>query len=311
MKSGGEFLAKTIYLANFGSDKLENLLAGFERHLKETDRGPSARSYMGDVKRFASWMQKRGGFNICAASPLDMIDYREYLQEYGGRNGTGAAPATVNRALISLKIFFNWLKKEGQINDNPAENTKPVAVAAVPAPKWLDRNQQAALMRTVRDSGKTRDEAMVGLMLHAGLRVDELCSLRRDDITISDRSGQVAVTGKGNKYREVPLNSTIRKILQRWLDENPEGPLFPNRYQKAISTRGVFKVVAEYAYHAKLVGVTPHTLRHTFCKNAIDRGIPIDQVAAMAGHSSLDVTKKYTTPSLADLQAAVERLAWE
>ncbi|MHB1420853.1 MAG: tyrosine-type recombinase/integrase [Bacillota bacterium] len=135
---------------------------------------------------------------------------------------------------------------------------------------------------------------MVELMLHAGLRVSELCALDRDHIHISARAGKVCVTGKGNKYREVPLNSTVRKILQRWNDENQAGPLFPNCYGQPVSTRGVFKLVAEYGYRAKLEEVTPHTLRHTFCKNAVDMGIPIDQVVAMAGHSTLDILRRLT-----------------
>jgi len=246
-----------------------------------------------------------------AVSPLDLVEYRAYLQQHGGRQKTGAAPATVNRALVSLKIFFNWLVKKRQINASPAEDIKSVAVATTPAPKWLDRNEQARLMHAIRKGGSARDEALIGMMLHAGLRVSELCSINKEAIQISDRKGQVAVTGKGNKYREVPLNITIRKILQPWLEQNQTEVLFPNRYGKPISSRGVFKLVAEYAYQAKLENVSPHTLRHTFCKNAIDYGTPIDQVAIMAGHSSLDVTKRYTTPSMADLQDAVERMAWE
>ena len=132
-----------------------------------------------------------------------------------------------------------------------------------------------------------------------------------EDIDLSDRAGNVSVTGKGNKYREVPLNISVRKMLEQWMNVNSTNPLFPNRYGIGISTRGVFKLVDNYAYKAKLEDVSPHTLRHTFCKNAIDRSIPIDQVAALAGHSSLDITKRYTTPSKDDLQAAVERMAWE
>lgn len=166
-------------------------------------------------------------------------------------------------------------------------------------------------MRAVR-GGKTRDVTLVGIMLHAGLRVSEVCALGREDVILSDRTGKIIVRkGKGNKYREVPLNKTIRTILYRWLEEKPEGPLFPNRNGNEMSSRAVFDVVAKYAYSAKLLEVTPHTLRHTFCKNLIDMGVPIDQVAVMAGHSSLDVTKRYTAPSMADLQKAVERTAWE
>ena len=305
-------MAKTLYLKDFGSDKLEGFLDGFERHIKETDRVNSARSYLGDVRRFAVWgKQKHDRFNIATVSPLDLVEYRSHLQKHSGRKGEGAKPATVNRALISLRIFYEWLRKQGRVRDNPVEDIKPVKESAKPAPRWLDRNQQANLMREVRTSSSARDEAIVGLMLHAGLRVSEVCSLRIGDISISARGGKVEVTGKGNKKREVPLNSTIRKILSRWLEENQADLLFPNRYGRSISTRGVFKMVANYAYQAKLEEVTPHTLRHTFCKNAIDRGIPIDQVAMMAEHSSLDVTKRYTVPSETDLQNGVERLAWE
>lgn len=246
-----------------------------------------------------------------AVTPLDLVEYRRYLQENGGRKGEEAKPSTVNRALISMKIFLGWLLKNGKIKDNPVEGIKPVAVAATLAPKWLGRNEQNRFFREVRESS-TRDEAIVGLMLHAGLRVSEVCALSRDDLQIRERAGKVIVRqGKGNKYREVPLNATIRKILERWLEENPEGPLFPNHHGRPISSRGVRHLISDYAYRAKSEGVSPHTFRHTFCKNQIDMGTPIDQVAIMAGHSSLDITKRYTAPTMADLQAAVERAAWE
>ncbi|HCJ79809.1 MAG TPA: hypothetical protein DHV84_07545 [Desulfotomaculum sp.] len=103
----------------------------------------------------------------------------------------------------------------------------------------------------------------------------------------------------------------MRKTLSLWLAENLEGSLFKNRHGNTISVRGVFGMVGKYAYRARLKDVSPHTLRHTFCKNAIDIGVSIDHVAVMAGHGSLDVTKRYITPSMADLEAAVEKMAWE
>lgn len=297
-------MPKIVYLTKNASDNLESILNGFERRLVETDRGNSTRSYVGDAIRFGNWMEGRAGY-IKQACPLDLVQYRNYLQ------AEGKSPATINRALISLRLLYSWLKSLGEVADNPVDDIKSVAVAAPPAPKWLDRSQQAALMRAVR-GGKTRDVTLVGIMLHAGLRVSEVCALDREDVILSDRTGKIIVRkGKGNKYREVPLNKTIRTILYHWLEEKPEGPLFPNRNGNEMSSRAVFDVVAKYAYSAKLSEVTPHTLRHSFCKNLIDMGVPIDQVAMMAGHSSLDVTKRYTAPSLADLQTAVEKTAWE
>ncbi|HBV97357.1 MAG: integrase [Peptococcaceae bacterium BICA1-7] len=301
-------MGSTIYLKKISHDKFEELLGQYETHLRETDRGSSIRSYLGDIRRFSGWMAGLYDvFNPAAISPLDMVQYRQHLQD------KQKTPATVNRALISLKLFFAWLVKQEAIKNNPAEDIKPVAEGARLAPKWLDGNQQAALMREVREGGSTRDEAIIGIMLHAGLRISEVCALQRGDLYIGDRAGKVIVRqGKGNKHREVPLNKTIRKILSRWMEENPKGPLFPNlRNGGPITSNGVYKHLIEYAYQVKLPELTPHSLRHTFCKSAIDRGIPIDQVAMMAGHSSLDVTKRYTAPSMEDLQGAVERMAWE
>lgn len=304
-------MPKTVYLEKFASEKLEVLLDGFRRHLLETDRAGSAKVYPGDVRAFAEWIAGRyGKFSPKGVTTLDVVDYRRYLQGRAGRKGK-ASPSTVNTALSSLKVFFGWLKSAGEIADNPVEGVKAVAEERA-APKWLNRNQQAALMRAVKESGNARDEAIVSLMLHAGLRVSEVCALEREDIQISERSGKVTIRkGKGNKYREVPLNKTVRKVLSQWLEKNPEGPLFPNRYGKPITERGIYGIIAEHAYRAKLEDVMPHTLRHTFCKNAVDAGVPLDRVAMMAGHSSLDVTKRYTTPSMADLQEEAEKWAWE
>jgi len=304
-------MAKVVYLKEFGSENFGGLLDRFQDHLCETDRGRAAKVYVADVRRFAEWIaSKYGSFNPAAITALDLVEYRQYLQNKPGRKGT-ACPGTVNRALVGLRVFFTWLIKTGQLQTNPAAEVKRVAVTDGLAPKWLERREQAALVHTVQEGGSLRDAAMVGIMLHAGLRISEACALDREDIEISDRKGTVTVRqGKGNKVRVIPLNKTIRKTLSDWLEANPEGPLWPNRYGQPITPRGVFKILAEYAYRAQLE-VTPHTLRHTFCKNLIDQGVPIDQVAMLAGHSSLDVTKRYTAPSMADLQSAVDRTAWE
>lgn len=301
-----------LHLVKTKPSEIEEIINSFTQYLLEKDRKGSTVSYTGDMSKFISWcIGKHGSFSPQEISPLDIVNYRDYLQEHGGRKGEKAAPTTVNRALVSLRVFFAWLQEKGEVAYNPAADIRPVRTAKKPAPKWLTRSEQAALMRAVKASGNPRDEAMIGLMLHAGLRISELCSLKREDIEIAPRSGHIRVRGKGNKERIVPLNITIRKILEVWLKEIPGDPLWPNRYGKPISVRGIRKLVEEYAYDARLKDMTPHTLRHTFCKNLIDSGVPLDQVAMLAGHESLDVTKIYTAPSEKDLQAAVEKVAWE
>ena len=286
------------------TDQTEMLVENFRQYLLRSDRAKSARSYVSDIRDFFTWLEKKA-ISIKSITPLDMTEYRAYLQIQGRK------PSTVNRKLVSLRIFFNWLVQQKLILDNPAENIKPVTTQGL-TPKWLTRQEQAALMRAVREKQNPRDEALITLILHTGLRVSEVASLIREDIFIGERSGKVIVRqGKGNKYREVPLNKTVRHVMQKWFKANPDGPLFPNRYKKPLSTRAIHNIISEYAYYAKLRDVSPHTLRHTFCKNLIDAGVPIDQVAMMAGHSKLDITRVYTAPSIDDLQSAVEKTAWE
>lgn len=248
---------------------------------------------------------------LCAVLHVIVVEYRSYLQGEEGRRGGRLAAATVNKNLVAVRVFFNWLKHMGVVRDNPADGVRQVAMERGLSPRWLDRKQQAALVHAVQGGGSVRDMAIIGLMLHAGLRIGEVCTLHREDIVVSERKGVVRVTGKGKKVREVPLNKTARKILSNWLAANPEGPLFPNRFGQPITVDGLEKLFREYAYQAHLEGATPHALRHAFCKNLIDLGVPIDQVAVLAGHSSLDVTRRYTVPSMADLQAAVEKTSWE
>jgi integrase/recombinase XerC len=296
------------------------LLCKFAVYLKSTDRASSAQFYCSDLKKFYTWFETRyGSFNPAAITPLDLVEYRSYLQSNGGRqrrvnpSPQPAASATVNRALISLSIFCRWAQDEGIMVTNPSKGIKLIATEEL-APHWLTRSQQAAFLRAVQAGKSLRDLAVCGLMLHAGLRVGEVCALTRNDLVLQQRSGSVKVRrGKGNKQRLVPLNATIRKILLDYLITLPleQSVLFASLRSEHITPRGVQHIVNRYAYNAHLDSVTPHTLRHSFCKNLIDVGVSLDKVALLAGHASVDITRRYTTPSEQDLQQAVEHLAWE
>jgi integrase/recombinase XerD len=183
-----------------------------------------------------------------------------------------------------------------------------------PAPKWLDKNQQYALLRAVQERGLARDVALVTLMLHTGLRVSEVAHLKLADVDISPRKGMLSVRGgKGGKYRSVPLNADARKALGAYLEERlaiKDGDcLFVGQRREPLGAPGIYYLIQRYAYDARLEGVTPHTLRHTFGKNLVDAGVSLDRVAQLLGHESVDTTRIYTTPSEQDLQREVEKVA--
>lgn len=153
------------------------------------------------------------------------------------------------------------------------------------------------------------------LMLHTGLRISEVSNLRIGDISISPRKGEIIVrSGKGEKFRTVPLNLNVRNTLKTYLSVRPSVDhdyLFVGQKGERLRPAGIYYLVKKYGYGARIGDVSPHTLRHTFGKNLVDAGVPLDRVATLLGHSSLNTTRIYTVPSRADLQEAVERIATE
>jgi len=143
--------------------------------------------------------------------------------------------------------------------------------------------------------------------------VSEVASLKVADVRISPRKGSVTVRGgKGNKFRQAPLNVDARKAIQAYLEKRAEvdgDHLFVGQRGEPLRPSGGYHLVRRYARDARLEEVTPHTLRHTFGKNLVDAGMPLDRVAQLLGHESVDTTRIYATPSEQDLQREVEKVA--
>lgn len=293
-----------------GDVTLRNIIKKFSAYLKSNDLSDyTVIGYTTDLNKFSRWYldTTECKMDISAVGPLDIAEFKRHLIDLGQK------PATINRALTSLSVFFDWAVDKNIITENYAINIKKVRQGKV-APKSLSRKEQLALMRAVQTSGKSRDIAIVTLLLHTGLRVSELCALTPGDIVLRARSGTLTVRfGKGGKRREVPLNATARKALSGWLDKRGqiEGPLFTSQKGGGLQPRAVEHLINKYARQAGLENVSPHSLRHTFCKLLVDAGESLDRVAILAGHTNLNTTARYTRPSGRDLQKSVDRLAWE
>jgi len=109
------------------------------------------------------------------------------------------------------------------------------------------------------------------------------------------------------------MSIDIRKALRAYLKIRPdvyEDDLFLGQ-RGPLSEWGIHAIVKKYAYQARQEDITAHTLRHSFGKNLVDADTPLDQVATLLGHESLDTARIYTQPSERDLQRAVQRAAGE
>lgn len=291
----------------------KDIVADYQAYLEQAGKSANTvKAYVHDVTNFAAWFEQTTGdeFAPGIVDPREITDYRGYLLQ------RGSSPATVNRRLVSLRRHFVWAKKQGMLNESPFEMLERVRVKEQKnvAPRWLIRSEQLALLRAVRQGENSRDLAIIQMMLGAGLRISEAAALKVSDLEISDRSGWVKVrVGKGMKSRSIPLNVHVRKALEAYLKIRPdedEADLFLGQ-RGPLSEWGIHAIVKKYAYQARQEDVTAHTLRHSFAKNLVDTGTPLDQVAVLLGHESLDTTRIYTQPSARDLERAVRNAAGE
>jgi len=268
----------------------------------------TVRNYGADLRLFARWFADSTGevFAAREVTPTDLRDYKAYLRTVERRQA-----ATVNRRLAALRRFFLWAKGSGRITDLPTEQIKGLP-AAPRTPKALAKRDVDRLIREAERHGNKRNLAILLTLRHTGLRVGELCNLRLDDVTVSERRGEVLVRGgKGDKDRTVPLNNDVRRALTIYQAVRPavaDDHLFVGQRGTSLKPQGVQQVVAKYAHRAGLPAVTPHVLRHTFAKHVLDAGEDLATVQRLLGHARLETTAIYTQPTARDLEQAVRRL---
>ena len=301
---------------------LLDTFADFDEDLAGKDRSPlTRRHYRADLERFAHGIEEAYAepCSLSSVSARDIAAYKTHLLAE-----KRLKPQTVNRKLAALASFFRWALERRRVTEDPTAFIRGVKEART-APKALERNEQNRLLRKAgqgRPNHQKRDLALVMVLLHTGLRVQELCSLKRSDVTLSERGGSLIVRlGKGRKHREVPLNADVRKALRDYLcvrdevrpseiepNEARAAPLFLSQKGGALTPSAVWRIVTNVGKAAG-VELSPHTLRHTFGTGLVRSGTDLVSVATLLGHESLNTTAVYTRPSRKHLAAEVQKLS--
>ncbi|HPH97370.1 MAG TPA: tyrosine-type recombinase/integrase [Anaerolineaceae bacterium] len=322
-KNGNAFLVPKIKKEKLMKDQMSQLNE-FKQFLMDRQKSPTTIiGYVGDIVSFSKWFAQTYTSDF-SVEDLDTELARIYKKAL---SDGGIHPRTINRRLASLRAFAAWAQQTDYLpqGPNPISNVRPARQVML-APKWIDHKERSRLLRTVDAEVKRamilfprlrfqiiRDAAILKMFLHTGLRVDELANLQLTDINMDDRRGVLVVrNGKGAKRREIPLNPDARSAIQTYLKIRPDDAgltnLFVDMKATKIEKRTIQRAVARFAKLAGLQHVSCHTLRHTFAKDLIDRGVTLEKVAALLGHSNLNTTRIYTTPSSRDLEAAVNLL---
>ncbi len=275
------------------------LIQDFEGHLQRVELAPATiRNYCADVRGFVRFLQERlNGSTPTVPTEKEFARYREHLIK-----ATNQSPATINRRLQSLRVFGRFLHEKGFTKNNPAHSLQLIANEHdETAPRVLDEDEIAQLIVAVRASARRslmrRDYAIIELMLQAGLRVNEVALLTKEDIVPTANGMRLIVRGTAeHHFRQVPLNETLARALREYLQFRPAPPnvdaLFVSQQGKPLATRSIQRLVEEYANAAQLEDVSAYSLRHTCAKKLLDEN-SADAVARWLGHKNVESLNKY------------------
>jgi integrase/recombinase XerC len=265
----------------------------------------SREAYAHQVRRYMGWLGDRSPVD---GDPLADGDARDWAVRDYKRHLKAVErwkPASVNLALAALDSLYTQLGL-----GRPVVRREDLAAKA---PRALTEEQVRRLLR-IAERASARDRAIVVMLLYTGLRLAELVALDLEDVRVSARKGLVIVrSGKGDTYREVPLNALVRQVLEEWLEQRPqlagerERALFVGRGGRRLSKRSVDDVVRGLGKDAG-VKLSAHVLRHTFLTVLVRKGSDLVLVAELAGHRRLETTRRYSLPSDVDRLLAVENL---
>jgi integrase/recombinase XerC len=265
------------------------------------------RNYKSDLEQFRDHLlsvEKRDDFPV---EQIDRLTIREWMAElHAGHKKTSVA-----RKLASLRTFFQFLVREGKLENNPA---KQVATPKIERklPNHLSMEDAVRFIETPdvnTDLGR-RDRAILEFLYATGIRVGELVGINIGDVDFRER--MVRVTGKRKKQRIVPFGEPAAQAVILYLEETrgkfledcpitarDPNALFLNYQGTRITTRSVGRMIDKYIKQcADIHAISPHSLRHTFATHLLDSGADLRDIQELLGHARLSTTQIYTHVSM-------------
>lgn len=224
-----------------------------------------------------------------AVRKITTEEIREYLAEYQKRNG--CSNVTVDNIRRNISSFFSWLEEEDYILKSPMKRIHKIKTKTVVKNVISDEG-----IEKLRDNCQNiRDLAMIDLLYSTGIRVGELVNLNIDDIDLDGR--ECVVYGKGDKERRVYFDAKAKVHLKNYIDsrEDDNEALFVtlDSPHARLKISGVEIRLRQLGRRLNLDRVHPHKFRRTMATRAIDKGMPIEQVQKILGHSQIDTTMQY------------------
>ena len=239
----------------------------------------------------------------CIDTPIRKIttdEIRSYLAKY--QEKSGCSKTTVDNIRRNISSFFSWLEEEDYILKSPMKRIHKIKtvqpVKETISDELIERLRDACLCK--------RDLAMVDLLYSTGIRVGELVRLNIDDISFEER--ECVVFGKGDKERKVYFDAKAKLHLQDYLkernDDNPALFVTLDAPHQRLKISGVEIRIRRLGRSINAEKIHPHKFRRTMATRAIDKGMPIEQVQKILGHSQIDTTMQYAMVNQSNVKNA-------
>lgn len=259
--------------------------------------------YSRDVSAFLNYLKDLRGEKLGDASEDSLIGYLASLK------AKNLKESTVFRALMAIKVFFRFLKREGYIASNITDLIdSPKLWQLVPAILTVSEVTRLLKAPDQNDEEGSRDRAVLELLYGSGLRVSEAVQLDIYDVDDSF----VKVKGKGRKERVVPVSREAILAVDAYLlnhrsnyESESNQALFVTSKGKRVDRFLIWRRIKEYCKEAGIEkNIHPHTLRHSFATHLLDGGADLRVIQEMMGHSSIASTDRYMQVSTQHLSEA-------
>lgn len=262
-------------------------------------------AYETDLRKFSAFLQANGIPDFKKVDGETLFLYLEHLNRHK------FACSSIARTLVTIKVFYRFLKRENLIESNFAKYfALPKLWQLLPDVLAPFEVEHLIEQPDIGVFDGARDKAILELLYSSGLRVSEVCSLDIRDV--DDQF--VRVLGKGNKERLVPIGQKAIQAIDSyspfrdWFADEKHSKLFLTNKGKPLSRIAIWRMIKLYASKAGIAkNVSPHTLRHCFATHLLDNGAELRVIQEMLGHASISSTERYTHISRGHLHKAFEQ----
>lgn len=280
-----------------GSDYMRDYILKFIEELKyeKNYSDLTVNGYLKDLDLFLEYLNENNIKHFKDVEYQDIRLYINYLYDLKYNN------KTISRHISSLRSFFKYLSVNNIICNNPCiliSNPK----LDKKLPKYLNFEDTEKLLNAFDNNNYIglRNSLILEMLYSTGMRVSEIASVKKNDISISSKS--ITVTGKGNKERIVYFGTRCLNLINDYLKKSynklnrkDSEYLFLSKTGKKINDREIRTIVDDAAKIAGIeIKISPHVLRHTFATHMLTTGADLRSVQELLGHENLSTTQIYT-----------------